>query len=101
MARKFDTGAGEGSLWGVGFDPVTQGPVAGDGRIAGKEILAYNDDGSGTKNVAMFVQIPDNFEQGIRPGPGAGRQCSAIHQGEHNDHPCGPLFGRRRGHQGR
>lgn len=62
VARKFDTGAGEGVMWGTGFDPVTQRSVVGEGKVTGKEFLGYNDDGSGSKNVAMFVQVPDSFD---------------------------------------
>lgn len=62
IARKFDKGSGEGVLWGTGFDPVSQKPVTGDGKVTGVEVLAYNDDGTGAKNVAMFVQIPDSFD---------------------------------------
>ncbi|MDB6002833.1 MAG: D-(-)-3-hydroxybutyrate oligomer hydrolase, partial [Rhizobacter sp.] len=62
IARKFDKGAGEGRLWGAAIDPATGSVVSGDGKIPGKEYLAYNDDGSGKKNVAMFLQVPDSFE---------------------------------------
>ena len=33
-----------------------------EGMVAGKEYLAYADDGSGEKNVVMMVQIPDSFD---------------------------------------
>jgi hydroxybutyrate-dimer hydrolase len=62
MARKFDKGSGEGRLWGANIDPATNKAVSGEGKIAGKEFLAYNDDGTGKKNVAMFLQVPDSFD---------------------------------------
>lgn len=62
IARKFDTGAGEGVLWGTAFDPVTQKPVVGEGKLTGTESLAFYDDGTGTRNASMFVQIPDTFD---------------------------------------
>lgn len=62
IARRFDASSGEGALWGTGFDPVGQRPVTGDGKVTGREVLAFNDDGTGTKNVAMFVDVPDGFD---------------------------------------
>ncbi len=34
-----------------------------EGKIAGTEILAFADDGTGQKNVAHLIQIPSNFNQ--------------------------------------
>ncbi len=34
----------------------------GAGKIPGTEYLAFDDDGSGTRNVTMLVQIPDAFD---------------------------------------
>lgn len=53
--------AGYGTLYG----PAVAGPftrVTADGKIAGREYLAYADDGTGSKNVAMLVQIPSTFD---------------------------------------
>ncbi len=41
------------------------GPVVGtegDGKIPGKEYLAYSDDGTGKQKVTLMVQIPDAFD---------------------------------------
>jgi hydroxybutyrate-dimer hydrolase len=35
----------------------------GEGKIAGIELMAYADDGTGQKNVSLLVQIPANFDQ--------------------------------------
>ena len=48
---------GFGRLYGPGVDPGKD-----DGKIAGKEYLAYSDDGTGRKNVTLMVQIPDSFD---------------------------------------
>lgn len=54
------TGGGYGSLYGPNVD--TQGNVtSGQGKVAGREYLAFSDDGSGQQNVTMLVQIPDSF----------------------------------------
>lgn len=52
---------GYGILYGpnVGIDGL---PSDNEGKIAGKEYLAYTDDGAGTLNVTMMVQIPDSFD---------------------------------------
>ena len=36
--------------------------VAGEGKIAGTEHIAFADDGSGRKNVTLMVQLPANFD---------------------------------------
>jgi hydroxybutyrate-dimer hydrolase len=52
---------GYGVLYGPGVG--TDGhPKEGDGKIAGKEYLAYADDGTGKQNVVLMVQIPDSFD---------------------------------------
>lgn len=54
------TGGGFGSLYGPNVD--AQGNVtASQGKVAGREYLAFSDDGSGKQNVTMLVQIPDSF----------------------------------------
>lgn len=37
--------------------------TTGEGKIAGKEYMAYADDGTGKKNVTMLVQIPATFDK--------------------------------------
>ena len=51
---------GYGTLYGPNID-VNGNDTLGEGKIAGKEILAYVDDGSGRKNVTIMVQIPASF----------------------------------------
>src|SRR5471030_777127 len=53
--------SGYGTLYGPNVDAA--GNVTnGAGKIAGTEYLAYSDDGSGTRNVTLMVQIPDSFD---------------------------------------
>lgn len=50
--------------YGVFYGPnVDAAGVAGtgEGKIAGVEYLAYSDDGSGTQNVTLLVQLPASF----------------------------------------
>lgn len=54
-------GGGYGLLYGPGVSPEGT-PMPGEGMIAGKEYLAYADDGAGRENVALMVQIPDSFD---------------------------------------
>ena len=53
-------GGGFGTLYGpnVSADGVVG---TGDGRIAGVEVIAYADDGTGRQNVTMMVQVPSTF----------------------------------------
>ncbi|MFO1415676.1 MAG: 3-hydroxybutyrate oligomer hydrolase family protein [Burkholderiales bacterium] len=51
---------GFGILYGPNID-VNGNDTLGEGKIAGREILAYVDDGSGRKNVTVMVQIPASF----------------------------------------
>ncbi len=53
-------GGGYGTLYGPNVD--AQGNITGgQGKVAGREYLAFSDDGSGQQNVTMLVQIPDSF----------------------------------------
>jgi hydroxybutyrate-dimer hydrolase len=54
---------GYGSLYGpnVSVTGVID-TTPGAGKIAGKEFIAYSDDGSGKKNVTLMVQIPNSFD---------------------------------------
>ncbi len=51
---------GFGTLYGP---TVANGGITttSTGKIAGKEFIAYADDGTGTQNVTLMVQIPDAF----------------------------------------
>nr|WP_184248433.1 D-(-)-3-hydroxybutyrate oligomer hydrolase [Paraburkholderia atlantica] len=51
---------GYGRFWGPNVD-LNGNDTLGEGKIAGKEYLAYADDGSGTQNVSLLVQIPTSF----------------------------------------
>jgi hydroxybutyrate-dimer hydrolase len=65
---------GYGTLYGPNID-VNGNNTLGEGKIAGKEILAYADDGTGKKNVTVMVQIPSTFDKSdacIVTGPSSG-----------------------------
>src|SRR5262245_38949392 len=51
---------GYGRLYGPNID-LNGSDSLGEGKIAGKECIAYADDGTGRRNVTMMVQIPDGF----------------------------------------
>ena len=51
---------GYGRFWGPNVD-LNGGDTLGEGKIAGKEYLAFADDGSGKLNVSLLVQIPASF----------------------------------------
>lgn len=54
------SGGGYGRLYGPNID--TQGQdTLGEGKIAGREYLAYSDDGTGRQNVSLLLQVPANF----------------------------------------
>jgi hydroxybutyrate-dimer hydrolase len=51
---------GYGTLYGPNVD--AKGVVtAGEGKIAGAEYITYSDDGTGTQNITMMVQVPATF----------------------------------------
>jgi len=52
---------GYGTLYGPNVDAAGVA-TPGEGKIAGTEYLAFADDGSGTQNVTMMVQIPASFD---------------------------------------
>ena len=65
---------GYGSLFGPNID-INGNDTLGEGKIAGKEYLAYADDGTGKKNVTLMVQIPAGFDSKnpcIVTGPSSG-----------------------------
>ena len=51
---------GYGRFWGPNVD-LNGNDTLGEGKIAGKEYLAFADNGTGTKNVSLLVQIPASF----------------------------------------
>ena len=51
---------GYGLLYGPNVDAQGK-PVAGEGKVAGTEYIAFADDGSGRKNVTLMVQVPASF----------------------------------------
>jgi hydroxybutyrate-dimer hydrolase len=53
---------GFGTLYGPNVDRNGQ-PTLGEGKVAGVEYLAYADDGSGRKNVALMVQVPATWDR--------------------------------------
>ena len=53
---------GYGVLYGPNIDR-NGADTLGEGRIAGVEYLAYADDGTGSKNVTLMVQIPTNWDR--------------------------------------
>ena len=61
-SAKYNAGDLQGISWGSNIDPATGQVVAGDGKISGTEILAFQDDGTGRKNTAMVLQIPASFD---------------------------------------
>jgi hydroxybutyrate-dimer hydrolase len=54
--------AGYGTLYGPAVSSRFSTPSS-DGKVAGKEYIAYADDGSNRQNVTMMVQIPDTFDR--------------------------------------
>jgi len=56
------TNGGYGTLYGPNVD-VNGTPQLTQGKIAGEEWLAYDDDGTGRVNVTMMVQVPSSFVQ--------------------------------------
>lgn len=53
---------GYGTLYGPNLT-VDGTATTAEGKIAGKEYLAFADDGSGRKNVTLMVQIPSTFDK--------------------------------------
>jgi len=52
---------GYGTLYGPNID-VDGNDTLDEGKVAGDEYLAYDDDGSGERNVTMMVQVPASFD---------------------------------------
>ena len=65
---------GYGTLYGPNID-LAGGNTLGEGLIPGVEYLARLDDGSGRKNVAIAIQIPNSFDPAnpcVVAGPSSG-----------------------------
>lgn len=57
----YTAAGGMGVFYGPNID--TDGrDTLGEGRIAGREYIVWADDGSGTRNVTLMVQVPDSFD---------------------------------------
>jgi hydroxybutyrate-dimer hydrolase len=74
--------AGYGIVYGPAVSTQFVNPT-NNGQVAGKEYLAYADDGSGRKNVTMMVQLPDDFDPDnpcivAAPSPGSRGVYGAI-----------------------
>lgn len=54
-------GGGYGVFYGPNVDAAGNAG-SGEGKIAGTEVMAFSDDGSGTRNVTLLVQIPNTFD---------------------------------------
>lgn len=52
---------GMGVLYGPNIDADGQDTL-GEGKVAGRETIAWSDDGSGRQNVTLMVQVPDTFD---------------------------------------
>lgn len=59
--QRGSSGEGFGRIYGPNVDPKTETVIAGDGKIAGDEYLAFDDDGSGRQNVGMLLAVPQTF----------------------------------------
>jgi hydroxybutyrate-dimer hydrolase len=55
------TAGGYGVLYGPNID-IQGGNTLGEGKIAGDETLAFDDDGTGRVNATMMVQVPATFD---------------------------------------
>src|SRR5262245_31637062 len=65
---------GFGVLYGPNID-ANGNPTLGEGKVAGRECLAFAGDASGKDNVTMMVQIPASFDPAnacIVSGPSSG-----------------------------
>jgi len=74
--------AGYGTLYGPAASTQFARP-SNNGKVSGKEYVAYADDGSGRKNVTMMVQLPDSFDLDnpciiAAPSPGSRGVYGAI-----------------------
>ena len=54
-------GGGYGVLYGPNIDTSGK-PTLGEGKIAGQESLVFSDDGTGSQNVTLMIQVPESFD---------------------------------------
>jgi len=52
---------GYGTLYGPNID-INGNNTLGEGKVPGTEYIAYEDDGTGKKNITLMVQIPNSFD---------------------------------------
>ena len=77
------TAGGYGVFYGPNVDASgTAG--TGEGKVAGTEYITYSDDGSGTRNVTLLVQVPDSFNPAqpcIITATSSGSRGVVVHHG--------------------
>ena len=56
----YTAGGGMGVFYGPNIDSNGQDTL-GEGKVPGREYIAWSDDGSGQRNVTLMVQLPDHF----------------------------------------
>jgi len=56
----YTASGGMGVFYGPNIDIHGQDTL-GEGKIAGREIIAWSDSGTGERNVTLMVQLPDSF----------------------------------------
>lgn len=56
----YTAAGGFGVFYGPNIDANGQDTL-GEGKVAGREFIAWADDGSGRENVTLMVQVPDGF----------------------------------------
>ena len=56
------TAGGYNVLYGPSLDASGKATL-GEGKVAGTEYIAFSDDGTGQKNVALMVQVPASFNR--------------------------------------
>lgn len=57
----YTAGGGMGVFYGPNIDSAGNDTL-GEGKVAGRESIVWADDGSGTQNVTLMVQVPDSFD---------------------------------------
>ncbi|MBN8488408.1 MAG: D-(-)-3-hydroxybutyrate oligomer hydrolase, partial [Burkholderiales bacterium] len=56
----YTASGGMGVFYGPNID-VNGQDTLGEGKVPGREYIAWSDDGSGQRNVTLMVQLPDSF----------------------------------------
>lgn len=80
----FTAAGGYGVLYGPNVSLAgAVDTTPGAGKIAGKEYVAFSDDGSGSRNVTLLAQVPANFDKNnpcivSAPSPGSRGVYGAI-----------------------